>query len=347
MTEADAALAAATTVAAALLRSPIDEIARVRGSGRNSRIYRVWRGGESFALKHYPLRRQDPRDRLQIEIDALELMTRHGIAVVPRALASDVERGYALLEWIDGEPVGAASDEDIDAAARFLAAIHSLRVLEAARAQPPAAEACLSGAEIVAQIERRIARLSAVAAKEPVLAAFVADEIRPLLAVIAAWTEAEYGARGLGFATSVPEAARTLCPSDFGFHNALRTSSGQLVFIDFDYFGWDDPVKLSSDFLLHPGMRLTEACKRRFVAAIGAVYGADAAFCDRLGLLFPLFALRWCTILLNEFLPERWAYRLHAGAQSDWEVAKQRQLDRAFERVQTLRANWGRFPYGK
>src|SRR5437667_5502781 len=244
MTEADPALATATAVATALLRSPIDEIARVPGSGRNSRIYRVRRGGESFALKHYPPRGQDTRDRLRIEVNALDLMTRHGITVVPRVLASDAERGYALLEWIEGKSVGAASDEDIDAAARFLAAIHALCGVQGAQAQSPAAEACLSGAEIVAQIERRIARLSAVAANEPALATFVADEVRPLLAAIAAWAEAQYDARGLGFATSVPEAARTLCPSDFGLHNALRAPSGQLVFIDFDYFGWDDPVKL-------------------------------------------------------------------------------------------------------
>jgi hypothetical protein len=239
------------------------------------------------------------------------------------------------------------ADEDIDAAARFLAAIHSLRGVEEARVQPSAAEACLSGAEIVAQIERRLARLSAVAANEPALAAFLAGEVRPLLGAIRAWAEAEYAARGLGFGTSVPEKARTLCPSDFGFHNALRTPSGRLVFIDFDYFGWDDPVKLSSDFLLHPGMRLTEACKTRFAAAISAVYGADPTFRDRLGLLFPLFALRWCTILLNEFLPERWAHRLHAGMPSDWAAAKERQLDRAGEWVQGLRANFQRFPYGE
>jgi hypothetical protein len=348
MTEADPALAAATAVATALLGSPLDEIARVPGAGRNSRIYRVRRGGESFVLKHYPSRGQDARDRLRVELDALDLMTRHGITVVPRTLASDAERGYALLEWIEGDNVGAASDKDIDAAARFLAAIHSLRGLQAAQAQPLAAEACLSGAEIVAQIDRRIARLSAVGANEPALAALIANEVGPLLAATAAWAEAEYDARGFGFATPVPETARTLCPSDFGFHNALRTPSGRLVFIDFDYFGWDDPVKLTSDFLLHPGMRLTGALKRRFVTAVRAVYGTDPTFGDRLGLLFPLFALRWCTILLNEFLPERWAHRLHAGAQrDDWASVKQRQLDRAGEWVQGLRANWGWFPYGE
>jgi len=52
-------------------------------------------------------------------------------------------------------------------------------------------------------------------------------------------------------------------------------------------------------------------------------------------------------ILLNEFLPERWANRLNAGTEADWELAKQRQLDRAREWMHSLAANFRRFPYGE
>ena len=166
------------------------------------------------------------------------------------------------------------------------------------RRQPAAAEACLSGDEIVTQVKKRIARLSAVP-DEPAVAKFVT-----LLTALTSRAEREYGARGLDFTRSLREHARTVCPSDFGFHNALRTPSGRLIFLDFDYFGWDDPARLAADFLLHPGMRLSEACRRR--------YDTETAFRERLTLLFPLFALRWCAILLNRSSPERRAYRLHA-----------------------------------
>ena len=112
-------------------------------------------------------------------------------------------------------------------------------------------------------------------------------------------------------------------------------------------FGWDDPVKLVSDFLLHPGMALSESLKRRFADGAAQVYSADPAFPVRLRLLYPLFALRWCMILLNEFLPERWTDRVHAGVQSDWETAKRRQLDRSREWVQSLASNFRWFPYGE
>jgi hypothetical protein len=209
-----------------------------------------------------------------------------------------------------------------------------------------AAEACLSGAEILSQIKRRVERLGALAATEPALAAFLNETVGPLFVQIAEWAEMGYAAGGLSFATPIPEAARTLCPADFGFHNAMRLPSGQLAFIDFDYFGWDDPVKLVCDFLLHPGMRLTEPLKHRFADVSRLIYETDDAYRKRLPLLFPLFALRWCLILLNEFLPERWAQRRNAGDESDWVCAKQDQLDRARRSVHSLADNFRWFPYG-
>ena len=134
-------------------------MSRLVTGGRNSRIWRVASGERAFALKQYPSRRDDPRDRLATEVGALRLMERHGIDAVPRVLGVDGERGYALLSWIDGSDVAEVSDADIDAAIVFLTAIHGLRAAPWAAEQPPAAEACLSGSEIERQIQGRLARL--------------------------------------------------------------------------------------------------------------------------------------------------------------------------------------------
>jgi hypothetical protein len=343
----DPALEDAAAAARTLLGGPLDAVERARGFGRNSGVYRIRQGGSSYALKQYPLRRPGERDRAATELAALRFMVAHGIGSVPLPYAADSDGGYALIEWIDGAAVTAPGDADIAAASGFLAAIHGLRNVPGAAAQPTAAEACLSGGEIVAQIERRLARLRAIAAEEPALAVFLDDAIRPLLGQISGWAQGGYAQQGLSFTRPIGGAARTLCASDFGFHNALRRPSGELVFIDFDDFGWDDPVKLTADFLLHPGTQLLEPLKRDFAAAAAAIYQTDRSFAARLALLYPLFALRWCMILLNEFLPERWAHRINAGGQADWVAVKQHQLDRAGEWVQSLATNFQRFPYGQ
>jgi hypothetical protein len=343
---ADPGITEAAAVARALLGGAVDAIDRVQGAGRNSRIYRVRRGGESFAVKHYPPRREDPRDRLRTEFEALTLMQRHGIAAVPRPLASEAERNYVLLSWVEGDAVDKAEGSDIDAAADFLARLHRLGDCPDAQQQPLAAEACLSGVEIVAQLGRRLARLADVAEADPVLGELL-DEIADwLLGTVLPEVMADYRRLGMSFARPLPTRLRSLCPSDFGFHNALRGTGG-LTFVDFEYFGWDDPVKLTCDFLLHPGMRLPEPLKRRFAKAALRIYGADPTFAPRLRLLYLLFAIRWCLILLNEFLPERWSYRVHVGGgPTDWQRAKERQLGLATDLLASVKSSGGGFPYG-
>jgi hypothetical protein len=114
-------------------------------------------------------------------------------------------------------------------------------------------------------------------------------------------------------------------PSDFGYHNALRRPDGSLAFVDFEYFGWDDPVKLTADILLHPGPAAWAAAAatlpRRRAAAVRRSDVWSAA-CR----LSAAVRLRWVLILLNEFLPEVWARRVRAGATESWEAAKARQL---------------------
>jgi hypothetical protein len=141
---------------------------------------------------------------------------------------------------------------------------------------------------------------------------------------------------GLDFGAELPQEWRSLVPSDFGFHNSLRRSDGSLAFVDFEYFGWDDPVKLTADMMLHPGNTLALAQRRRFREAATRLYGGDPAFAGRLSAYLPLFGLRWVLILLNEFIPERWQRRVLAGDAGSWSDAKARQLARAREFLMSL-----------
>lgn len=329
MSARDPGLAQAAEVARALVGGAV-EVSRVAGGGRNSRVWRVASGGRTFALKQYPSRDDDPRDRLATEAGALRLMERCRIDAVPRVVALDSERGYALLSWIDGCDVDPVEDRDIDAAVAFLSAIHGLRAMPWAAGQPQAAEACLSGAEIERQIEARLARLRGLSGEEE-LTDFICHSVTPAVAEASGKARARIAAADLDFGCELPQEWRSLVPSDFGFHNSLRRSDGSLAFLDFEYFGWDDPVKLTADILLHPGRPLGQAQRRRLRQAALALYGGDPALAERLDAYLPLFGLRWVLILLNEFIPERWRRRVLAGDSSNWGAAKARQLSRARE----------------
>ena len=110
---------------------------------------------------------------------------------------------------------------------------------------------------------------------------------------------------------------------------SLRRPTGRLAFLDFEYFGWDDPVKLVSDFLWHPAVELDAAERAAFLAAAEATYGDDPAYAARRRAYAPLIALRWAAIVLNEFVPEVWKRRVYAGQTGAWADVKARQLAKA------------------
>lgn len=311
------------------------KIERHRGGGRNSRIFRVRCGSGEFALKQYPSRSDDPRDRLSTEVGALNLMERLCIDTVPRVAGVDREHGFALLSWIDGVPVIETADADIDAAIDFLATIHAVRNAPWVKEQPVAAEACLSGAEIERQITGRLALLRRLRGEDD-LTNFLENDFVPIVEREVAKAKARIDASDLDFAADLPQEWRSLVPSDFGFHNSIRRKDGSLAFVDFEYFGWDDPVKLTADIMLHPGRVLAAPQRRRFRRLAERLYGEDPAFDMRLGAYLPLFGLRWVLILLNEFVPERWQRRVLAGASESWADAKAAQLALAIDFLAAL-----------
>jgi hypothetical protein len=295
------------------------------GGGRNSRVYRVDAGDQLFVFKQYPRREDDPRDRLGVEADALKWMGEQGLAAVPRLLATDRESNSALLTWVEGSLVRDVCASDVDQAAEFLGELHRLRRTATFPTTHLATEACLSGGEIERQIRARAGQLS-ILEDEPALQLFLTREFSTVFDDCLAVARDALSCAGLSFEAELEQEWRSLVPADFGFHNALRDERGRLTFIDFEYFGWDDPVKLTADMLLHPGTAVPDGLRSRFRVSAEKMYGDDPDFASRLRAFYRLFGLRWVLILLNEFHPERWRRRVLAGASEDWAEAKERQL---------------------
>jgi hypothetical protein len=306
----------------------------VRHGTGNNRIYRVRTASAAYALKSYGTG-QASRLRLSREYAALTLLAAAPTrAFVPRVQGVDVRAGYALFDWIEGTAPHAHTAADIDAVLEFLRGAHALRALPEAAELYEAAQACFSGRALLDQIAARIARLHAPAATHAALTEFLAREVEPLYAALAAPLEAN------ATSTAMPlhVGARTLAPSDLSFHNALRRADGRLAFLDFEYFGWDDPVKFVADFVWHPGMALAPEHVARFVRGARSLYGAtDGGFTERLRERFALFGVRWSLIILNEFLAEQWDRRRFAGDVRAWEDVKAIQLEKARRLLEHVR----------
>lgn len=317
------------------------------GGGRNSRVYRlVCTDGRCYAAKVYYRDHSEQRDRLQAEFRGLTFLWQNGVRTIPEPLIVDSVRGFAFYDYIEGEAIDSSlvSPADIDRAVEFLVVLADLKSRAGAADLPSASEACFSVAAVVENIEQRLGRLAAVPVDELLadeLHSFLDNELAPFCTHVKRWSEAKLAQVRLSFDREVPTAERTLSPSDFGFHNAVRRPSGELVFLDFEHFGWDDPAKMIVDFLLHPEMRLPKNLKERYFRGLLTHFGRDTALLARLAAVYPLFGVKWCLILLNEFVPVELARRDFAQlGLEDLETRRAKQLSKAREMLDEVRQSY-------
>jgi hypothetical protein len=321
-------------------RSPSDvatgTIERLHG-GANNAVFRVDVPAGIFLLKQYFAQRDDDRDRFGAEVAFCRFAWDRGIRAGPKLLASCREQRLALFEFIAGRPV---SPPEIDAvligqAVRFCRQLQDVQADPEAAALPAAAESCFSIQQHLACVERRIRRLQMI---EP-SSDLERDAMRFARGDLhRRWEETRDGtlrqchAWGAAPEQELQIADRVLSPSDFGFHNALLDPEGNVRFLDFEYAGWDDPAKLVCDFFCQVDVPVSRSFLRGFAEAIAERLPNPPRIVQRIELLLPVYQVKWCCIVLNEFLPEARARRRFSAA----DVRPDRQPALQLQKAQTL-----------
>jgi len=301
------------------------------GSGGNSRIYVATLDGRKLVAKEYFRHPADARDRLQTEWAFLEYAAAAGIGCVPRPVARDPQQGIGIYEFVAGRQIAGAdiSAARVREAADFFLLLNGPVHRAAARSLAAASEACFSIAEHLAMVDGRVARLAAIpeSSEEDLAARAFAEPLEERWREVRSHVLAATRDGGGDPAAQVQE--RCISPSDFGFHNALLKDTGELCFLDFEYGGWDDPAKMAGDFFAHPGVPVPREHFDGFVRAAMSFSRRAAALEARARLLEPIFRIKWCCIVLNEFVPDSAQRRRFATPGADPAASKRRQLDKA------------------
>jgi hypothetical protein len=204
----------------------------------------------------------------------------------------------------------------------------------------PASEACFSVTEHLATVERRVRRLCRTQIEGP-----RADEARAFIAGFEpTWrlvrTTAEANCHSFGIDPQEPLAAVDIVasPSDFGFHNAIRTPRGP-VFIDFEYAGRDDPAKLVCDFFCQPAVPVPASLHETFQAGTLDPLGLSHHRV-RAKVLLDAYRVKWIAILLNEFMPVDESRRVFSHDNDNDRAARRlRQLEAARRSLRVIEDN--------
>lgn len=301
------------------------------GGGGNNRVFVVHAPDTKYLAKVYFSHASDTRDRLGTEYAFLSYAWNIGLRCIPRPISRSSGSNIGLYEYVEGRKLTSLEldSERLSQAARFFRDLNARSNRDLAGLLSKASEACFSMAEHFALVDRRIERLVAFPNESP------AD--RQALSFIAelgsAWQQIkdrisrQAGPETIAAVLRVPD--RCISPSDFGFHNAIVRQSGAICFIDFEYAGWDDPAKAVGDFFCQPAVPVSLDYFEDYMwQALN--YSENApALAERVRMLFPVFQIKWCCIMLNEFLPDAAQRRHFANPAEQPELRKQAQLQKA------------------
>lgn len=282
-------------------------------SGRNSQVFRVHNSSGDWLLKKYYQHTEDKRDRLGTEFNFLQLLWVKNIQQIPEPIICDRVHHLALFSFLKGLCPKEIELRHINQAVQFIYHINQFREFAEDYKLSNASEACFSVNGHLNSVKYRLENLYHLDG-DTELVKQAQEFIEKFL--IQKWFQIKKHIENIiqknNLEESLSQEDRILSPSDFGFHNTLENEQGDLSFIDFEYAGWDDPVKLICDFGCQPEVPVNKRLWIQFLNKLSEKLEMPL-ISQRAKVLLPAYRIKWCCIMLNEFRSVGFARRLHAG----------------------------------
>ncbi len=271
--------------------------------GINNLVYSIEGKKNKLIVKHYPKNRQTSLNKMKAEVQLLALAGELCPNFVPLVISFDFSLQCVLMEFVSGSTFTSGSgpnEEDIHHALEFFALLNHNKVVAQKYVSVDAAEGFLCISEHIGALEARLDRMS-VGHLPNRLVSIASSTFDDLTSSFHLLTKKYRDISG-SEENEIERSHLIVSPSDFGFHNALKTSSG-CKFIDFEFAGWDDPAKASCDFVLQP--ECTPKCDEYALLNTLKLGNKYPEFERRVDLLFPVLRLKWAFLILSFYDEER------------------------------------------
>ncbi len=278
--------------------------------GRNNRVYKVCTNDKKFVVKAYYPAENKSHNRLTKEFNFVKFAWDNGLRQVPEPMGCNQDHCVALYGFLPGRKLNKTelNRDCLEQAIGFSEQLNRFKETPQAGILPVASEACLSFDTHFSNVAKRIQRWKVMASIDKItqqarafvttiLAGSLEKEKKRVLSDPALGADTTYLCQSLK--------NRILSPSDFGFHNALVDNHGQIRFFDFEYAGWDSPVKMICDFFCQPDIPVVLDHLEWFVNSLTvtvADYRQRKNVLLLCRVLMPIYRIKWCCIMLNDFL---------------------------------------------
>tara|TARA_Y100000310_G_scaffold329947_1_gene400702 strand:- start:28463 stop:29491 length:1029 start_codon:yes stop_codon:yes gene_type:complete len=279
----------------------------------NNRLFKVSLPGKDYLLKKYSPLHMDGWPRGKSEFGAMSHLWERDFREIPQPIGFWEGDNVGVYSFEEGDIIDAKSvcEKDILAAGDFLLKLHKLPGKDK-KLFGPASSACLSFGGYLDTIKSRFSKFSDYVPEGKYgfrARQFIDERVIPALSDLENWLIRESSKMNVDIEKVLPIEKQVLTPIDFGFHNILKQEGDGGVkdrykFIDFEYFGRDDPIRQVLEFIHHGNSKnIGKNLKGKFIDYYKENSGIEN-FDERAYLADPLVRMTWAIICLHPLSPE-------------------------------------------
>lgn len=294
-------------------------------SGANNLGYRVYTSNKQWFLKVFSSNSKNSAYKQQNEFIFIQAIYQSGVHNTARPIAINLNMHVSLFSFIEGIEITETSSEGVSAAINFIKHINQCNLPISLNVASESPDTLLGFADIVTNRLKTFETLSLENKQLKLKFLHTLSQIQHQFKTIQLQLPEHWADR---------LERNIVSPSDFGFHNALICKS-KYYFIDFEYAGKDTPWKAFSDFFAQPSVPV-DLKYAKALLSLNIFKPLVISPKDTLK-VFELTLLKWCLIILNEFLPEVQARRIFS-----WNIScldKQKERLRQAQEVQLEKCN--------
>lgn len=274
----------------------------------NNQLFEIYVNSGRFILKKYARFHMDNWQRGTTEFKALDYLWKKGFREIPKPIAFYEQENIGVYSYEKGRILKPREikEKDISKAVEFLVKLHNLNNKDKIIFSQ-ASSACLNLKEYINVLDRRVDSLFDYEPKDSLnkkAKSFFNKAVIPKIEELK--KDFYQKTKDFNLEKKLPLDEQVLTPADWGFHNILVDKRGIYKFVDFEYFGKDDPVRQILDFVHHAqSFDIKQELKDFFLDSYKEKREVSQDFQKRLELVNPLIAMTWVLIPLNTFSKDK------------------------------------------
>ncbi len=263
--------------------------------GRNSNVFKFRSNKRDLILKIYK-----NKNNLRIKRERLfyNFLNKNSNEQVITPINFSIKDNIAVFPYIDGLKIKKIRDNHVKKVSNFL---NQINKSNKSKKLPLAIDGIQDRIDHIKLCEKKIIQLKSIKIDSPIkkiFFKFLTSKIIPK------FIELKKNFK-LIKKHDLPKMKLTkeemiVSPSDFGFHNIIQKNK-KLFFIDFEYAGLDDPIKLLCDFYCQPDQSITDRQKKIFIKNLSLKNNNMKKLVSYVKIFLSFHKLKWCCIMLNEF----------------------------------------------